>query len=122
LDSIIGRYWPFVAICAAAALFIVRLIIKEQLTLQRSLAYLMLLALLGAAALFPNVDAWLANRMGFDLVSNWFFALSIGGLSLLHLSSLVSLSRAELRTIALTQQLGILQERIDRLSAQGERP
>ena len=85
------------------------------MTLQGSLAYLTLLGGLTRAALFPGLDVWLANAMGFSLVSNWFFALAIAGLSFLHLAALVQLSRVELRSIALTQQLGMLQERLDRL-------
>lgn len=89
------------------------------MTLQGSLAYLTLLLALVVAALFPALDAWLARAMGFSLVSNWFFAIALAGFSFLHLAALVQLSRVELRSIALTQQLGILQERLDRLD--GER-
>ena len=89
------------------------------MTLQGSLAYLTLLAALAVAALFPGLDARIATAMGFSLVSNRFFALAIAGLSFLHLAALVQLSRVELRSIALTQQVGLLQERLDRLAAQG---
>lgn len=92
------------------------------MTLQGSLAYLTLLAGLTVAALFPALDAWLAQLMGFSLVSNWFFALAIAGLSFLHLAALVQSSRMELRSIALTQQVGILQERLDRLERAAAAP
>ena len=91
------------------------------MTLQGSLAYLTLLGAMVVAALFPELDARLASAMGFTLVSNWFFAVAIAGLSLLHLAALVQLSRVELRSIALTQELGLVQERLDRLARQ-ERP
>ena len=113
----LGRYWLFAALCGGLALFILRLISRERVTLQGSLAYLTLLAGLVVAALFPGLDAWIASAMGFSLVSNWFFALSIAGLSFLHLAALVQLSRVELRSIALTQQVGLLQERLDRMSS-----
>ena len=114
----LSRYWLFAALCGGLALFILRLISRERVTLQGSLAYLTLLAGLLVAALFPGLDARLATAMGFSLVSNWFFALSIAGLSFLHLAALVQLSRVELRSIALTQQVGLLQERPDRMAAQ----
>lgn len=118
MESILGRYWLFAALCGGLALFILRLITRERVTLQGSLAYLALLLGLAVAALFPELDAWVARAMGFSLVSNWFFAVSLAGLSFLHLAALVQLSRVELRSIALTQQVGILQERLERL----ERP
>ena len=92
------------------------------MTLQGSLAYLTLLLGLLVAALFPALDAWLAKTMGFSLISNWFFAVSLAGFSFLHLAALVQLSRVELRSIALTQQVGILQERLDRLDQQTRAP
>ena len=118
----LGRYWLFAALCGGLALFILRLISRERVTLQGSLAYLTLLAGLVVAALFPGLDARIASAMGFSLVSNWFFALSIAGLSFLHLAALVQLSRVELRSIALTQQVGLLQERLDRMAAQRPAP
>jgi hypothetical protein len=121
MESTLSRYWLFAALCFGLALFIVRLITRERVTLQGSLAFLALLGALAAAALFPELDARLASAMGFTLVSNWFFALAIAGLSLLHLAAQVQLSRVELRSVALTQELGLLQERLDRLSQQ-ERP
>lgn len=89
------------------------------MTLQGTLAYLIALAVIALAALFPSADVWLASKMGFTLVSNWFFALALAALSFLHLTALVSLSRVELRSIALTQKLGILEERLERALAQG---
>lgn len=88
------------------------------MTLQGTLAYLILLSVIALAALFPSADEWLARRMGFVLVSNWLFAIAIAALSFLHLLALVSLSRVELRSIALTQKLGILEERLDRALAE----
>jgi len=79
-----------------------------------SLLYLLFLVSMGVAALFPAVDVRLAHWMGFELLSNWFFAVSIAALLFLHLVALVSLSRVELRSIALAQQLAILEERLAR--------
>jgi len=117
MEPDLSRYWLFAALCGGLAVLILRLISRERVTLQGSLAYLTLLLALVVAALFPALDAWLAQAMGFSLVSNWFFAIALAGFSFLHLAALVQLSRVELRSIALTQQVGILQERLDRLDA-----
>lgn len=109
----VGRYWLFALFCVAIAAGIVRLIARERVTVQASLFYLLALAALTFFALFPNAAAWLSTRMGFTLVSNWFFALSIAALSFLHLTALISLSRVERRSIALTQELALLTERVD---------
>ncbi len=77
-----------------------------------------LLSVIALAALFPRADEWLARRMGFALVSSWFFALAIPPLSFPHLLALVSLSRVELRSIAFIQKPGILEERLGRALAE----
>ena len=84
------------------------------MTIQASLFYVIGLVGLAAMALFPGSAAWMAQRMGFEVISNWFFAVSIAVLSFLHLTALISLSRVETRSIALTQELGILRERLER--------
>ena len=108
------RYWMFAAVCLIVALFLVRMVVAEQLTLQASLSFLVLLLLGAAVALFPNLTSWLAYRMGFTLPSNFFFAMSIAILALLYLGSQVTISRIELRTIALTQELVLLREQLER--------
>ena len=84
------------------------------MTLQASLFYLLALVALTLFALFPGAASWLSQRMGFALVSNWFFAVSIAALSFLHLTALIALSRVERRSIALTQELALLTERLER--------
>jgi hypothetical protein len=54
--------------------------------------------------------------MGFTLPSNFFFAILIGVLVLLHVGTIIALSRLEARTIALTQELGLVQEQMSRLA------
>jgi cbb3-type cytochrome oxidase subunit 1 len=91
-------------------------------TIQASLFYV--LALIGVAgmALFPELAGTIARRMGFVLLANWFFAVAIAALSFLHLTALISLSRVETRSIVLTQELGILRERLDRALAKDRPP
>jgi hypothetical protein len=108
------RYWMFAAVCVIAALFLVRMVLAEHLTLQASLSFLMLLVIGTGIALFPNLTAWVAYRMGFTLPSNFFFSVLIAGLGFLHLSALVHLSRVQLRSVTLTQELALLQEKVDR--------
>ena len=114
MEPIVGRYWFFAIVCIGFAAAILRLIARQHVTIQASLFYVLGLLGLAGMALFPQSAAWVAQRMGFLLISNWFFAVSIAVLSLLHLTALISLSRVEMRSIALTQELGILRERFER--------
>ena len=108
------RYWMFAAVCVIVALFLVRMVLSEQLTLQASLSFLVLLLIGAAVALFPRLTSWLAYRMGFTLPSNFFFSVLIAALGFLHMSALVHLSRVQLRSVTLTQELALLQEKVDR--------
>lgn len=109
------RYWMFAAVSLVLAALLVRMVVKEQLTLQASLSFLMLLVLGAAIALFPDLTGWVALRMGFSLPANFFFAILIGALAFLHLSALVHLSRVQRRSITLTQELALLEEKVDRV-------
>jgi hypothetical protein len=51
--------------------------------------------------------------MGFKVLSNFLFCLAIMALALLHLRALVTLSRIEARSVHLTQDLALLEERLD---------
>lgn len=108
------QYWPFVVLCAVLLVSLVRLILRERVTLQLSISYLTFLALFSTAALLPDQAARLAHAMGFTLLSNFLFCLGIIALAVLHLRSLVAVSRLEMRTIQLVQDLAILEERIGR--------
>ena len=108
------RYWLFAAVCVAVALFMFRMVIKERVTLQASLSFLLVLLLTASAAIFPELTTWLAMQMGFTLASNFFLAVGLGALAFLHLASLVHLSRVQLRSVTLTQELALLQEKLDR--------
>jgi hypothetical protein len=109
------QYWPFAAVCVTVALFMIRLVMSERVTLQGSLSFLVLLGLGAGMGLFPNWTSWLAVRLGFGLPSNFFFSVSIGALAVLHVHSLIMNSRVQIRSIALTQELAIVQERLDQL-------
>ena len=65
-------------------------------------------------ALFPRTAEDVAHALGFTLLSNFFFCVAIAALAILHLRALVMLSRVQLRSIALTQELAIVQEKLDR--------
>jgi hypothetical protein len=111
------RYWLFAAVCLIVGLYTLRLILRERLSLPGSLALLGFLGAMAGVALFPNLTSVVAQRMGFTLPSNFFFALCIAILAVLYLGSLVTLSRVELRTIALTQEVGLLREQLERRAA-----
>lgn len=108
------RYWLFAALCVVLAVFMFRLVIKERVTLQASLSFLLVLLLTAGVAVFPEVATWMAFQLGFTLASNFFFAAGIGALAFLHLASLVHLSRVQLRSVTLTQELALVQEKLDR--------
>ena len=111
----VEHYWLFAAVCALCALVMFRLVLSERITLQASLSFLVLLSLGAGMALFPGPAAWVAHRLGFELPSNFFFAASIFALALLHVHAMIMQSRVTLRSIALTQELAILQEKLERL-------
>src|SRR5262245_21383467 len=112
----VEQHWVFAAFCAALILLLVRHIAHERITLQSSLASLALLAAMIAAALFPNITAWIGKKLGFAPPSNFLFAVGIGALAVLNIATLVTLSRVELRSIALTQELGLLREKLEGLA------
>ena len=115
------RYWIFAACCAVIVAFLVRLLLRERVALQHSLAFLLFMLGLVTAAVFPPLTTRLAQLMGFTLASNFFFATIIGVLVLLHLGTVISLSKLESRTVALTQELGLMQEQLARLTPNVQR-
>jgi hypothetical protein len=117
MQQVAEDYWPFGAACIVIALVLIRLLARERITLQGSMSYLAFLVLLGAMAVFSGTTTRLAHALGFTLMSNFFFCTAIAALAILHLRALVMLSKVHLRSIALTQELALLQERLDRVSA-----
>ena len=113
----VEAYWLFGAVCLVIALVLMRLLFRERITLQGSMSYLAFLIVLGSMGVFPELTTRVARALGFQLLSNFFFCTAIAALAILHLRALVTLSRIQLRSIALTQELAILQEKIDRVTA-----
>ena len=109
-----GRYWPFAVLCSVMLLVVGRLLLRERINLQGSISYLAFLTVFLVAALFPDVAARIGRAMGFEVLSNFLFCLAIMALGLLHLRALVALSRLETRTVHLTQDLALLEERLER--------
>lgn len=109
--------WVFAGVCLVIALVLARLIIRERVTLQGSMSYVAFLAVLGAMAAFPDATGWVAHKLGFSTLANFFFCTAIAALAILHLRALVTISKIQLRSIALTQELAIVQEKLDRALA-----
>jgi hypothetical protein len=107
--------WVFAAVCFAIALVLMRLILRERITLQGSMSFLVFLAVLGGMVVFPDITGWVAHALGFSTLANFFFCAAIAALAILHLRALVTLSRVQLRSIAPTQELALQQEKLDRL-------
>ncbi|HEY4181759.1 MAG TPA: DUF2304 domain-containing protein [Kofleriaceae bacterium] len=115
-DWMIGKgSWVFAIACLLIAAVMMRLLLRERVTLQGSMSYLAFLMVLGAIGLFPNHASQLANYLGFKLLSNFLFCAAIAMLALLHLRALVTLSKVQLRSVALTQELALLSEKLDRV-------
>jgi hypothetical protein len=106
--------WVFAAVCLVIAIVLLRLVLRERITLQGSMSYLAFVLVIGAMALFPEQAGAIAHSLGFSTLANFFFCTCIAALAILHLRALVTLSRVHLRTIALTQELAILQEKLER--------
>ncbi|HEY8943056.1 MAG TPA: DUF2304 domain-containing protein [Polyangiaceae bacterium] len=109
-----SRYWPFVLLCVVALLTMLRLLLRGRVSLAGSISYVGFLVLFLLAAIFPRIAGEVARWMGFVLLSNFLFCMALIGLAILHLLALVTLSRTELRTIQLTQELALLEERLER--------
>jgi hypothetical protein len=110
--------WIFAGVCVVIAVVLMRLILRERITLQGSMSYLAFLGVLGFMTVFPDLAGELAYAVGFSSFANFFFSTAIALLAVLHLRALVTLSRVHLRSIALTQELAIMQEKLDRAVAQ----
>ena len=110
--------WVFAVVCLVIALVLFRLILRERITLQGSMSYLGFVLVIGAMALFPDQAGSVAHALGFSTLANFFFCTCIAALAILHLRALVMLSRVHLRSIVLTQELAIIQEKLDRTAAE----
>lgn len=115
MQDVLENYWLFGVVCLVVALVLLRLLFRERITLQGSMSFLGFLLVLGLMAVFPSYTQRLANMLGFTLMSNFFFCAAIAALAILHLRALVTLSRVHVRTIVLTQELAILQEKLERV-------
>lgn len=113
-----SNYWLFAIACTLVALLMMRLVLSERVTLQGSLSFLALLALGISIGVFPGPTQWISFHLGFEVPSNFYFAVALGALGVLHISSLIMHSRVALRSITLTQEVAILQERLDRLQSE----
>jgi hypothetical protein len=105
--------WVFAAVCLAIAVVLMRLILRERIMLQGSMSYLAFLVLIGGMALFPDATGWVAHALGFSTLANFFFCAAIAALAILHLRTLIMLSRMHLRSVALTQELAIVNEKLE---------
>jgi len=116
----VERYWIFALFCLLLGGVVLRLILRERISLQGSLSFLALLFLMSMVGLFPGAALRVAQAVGFTLPSNFFFAIAIAALGLLHISVLITMSRLELRSVTLTQELAILNEKLDQAIRSGQ--
>jgi Uncharacterized conserved protein (DUF2304) len=117
MENSLERYWLFGMICLGYAAAVLLLLLRRRVTLQSSLIYLLLLLALGVGSVFMTVAPGIPAAMGFELPSNFFFTASIGGLAFLYLTALTTISRLELRSITMVQEVALIQEELDRNEA-----
>ena len=120
MQTVTDEYLFLALACLAIALVMLRLLLRERVTLQGSMSYVAFLLVLGLMAIAPSTTDRIAHALGFTLMSNFLFCTAIAALALLHLRSLVTLSKIQLRSVALTQELALLQEKLDRLSPKAD--
>jgi hypothetical protein len=113
-DSLLRQYWPFAAFSALILVIVLRLLLRERVGLQGTISYMLFLGVFGLAALMPKQAGELARAMGFAVLANLLFSLALMAMALLHLQALVAVYRADRRTIQLTQELALLEERVAR--------
>ena len=87
------EYLIFAAACGVIAIVLLRLLLRERVTLQGSMSYLAFLMLLGAMAVFPTTTGRIAHYLGFTLMSNFLFSTAIAALAILHLRARSSCCR-----------------------------
>ena len=85
METVVDKYWLFGAVCLVIALILLRLLFRERITLQGSMSFLGFLTVLALMAIFPNTTQRIATRLGFTLMSNFFFCLAVAALAVLHL-------------------------------------
>ena len=117
MDPLAENYLVFAIACLVIALIMMRLLLRERITLQGSMSFLAFLLVIGLMAVFPAKTQYIAAKLGFTLMSNFLFCSAIAALAILHLRALVTLSKVHLRTVALTQELAIVQEKLERVEA-----
>ena len=113
--------WIMGAVCVVIALVLLRLVLRERITLQGSMSYLAFLVVVGGMAVFPDQAGYIAHGLGFSSLANFFFCTAIAALAILHLRALVTISRIQLRSITLVQELALLREKLDRVERETER-
>jgi len=109
------RYALFAAVCVGYALTVLWLVFRRRLQLQSSLVYLFLIAAFAGAIVLVTYVPGVVTALGFALPSNLLFACAIGILGLLHLIGLINVSRLEVRSTTMVQEIALLQQQLDKL-------
>jgi hypothetical protein len=115
METVTDEYMFLALACLAIALVMLRLLVRERVTLQGSMSFAAFLLIIGALAIAPSITMRIAHALGFTLMSNFLFCTAIAALAILHLRSQVTISKVQLRSVALTQELALLQEKLDRV-------
>jgi hypothetical protein len=118
MNQVTDNYVWFGAACLVTVIVLLRLLLRERITLQGSMSFLGFLLLLGAMGVFAGTTTKIAHWLGFTLMSNFLFSTAIAALAILHLRALVTISKIHARSVTLTQELAILEEKLGAIQQQ----
>lgn len=100
---------------ALGFVYILNMIKKYKLELKYSLLWLLIVILLFFLSLFPRWISMLSSIVGIEVPSNTLFLFGIISIYLITFTLTVSLSRLSNRAKELTQELGLLKQKVEEL-------
>lgn len=95
---------------------------KGRLMLKYSLVWLLLAVVLCICALFPVPIELLAEALGFETLSNFVFVIGFFFVLLIALSHARAISQKNAQVTRLTQQIALLEKRLDDAMRDDARP
>ena len=104
-------------VASAILVFIVRLVRRGNLRAKYSMLWLFVGVGVAALAIFPAILTWVSDWVGIAYPPATFLLFAVAFLLMLALHFSWELSRLEDRTRTLTEEVALLAERVDHLTA-----
>lgn len=98
-----------IVFCVLLALYVARLVSREQLLLKYSLLWLVLVVALILSSLFPDALFSISGALGFETPSNFIFFVGLFCLLAIALSLSVIASKQTLKIKNLTQRIALIE-------------